>query len=128
MLQLHTGKRSFTTHIERKKSKVDYTFHRDLTEEEKKIVEQKVNEVIDKNLDVREKLVSLDEAKGIFNLDRLPEGAGDEIRIIEIGDFDACPCIGQHVSNTGEIGIFKIVSSSFNEGVLRIRFKLLTRE
>ena len=128
MLQLHTGQRSFTTHIERKKSKVDYTFHRDLNEEEKIIVEQKVNEVIDKNLDVREKLVPLEEAKGIFNLDRLPEDAGDEIRIIEIGDFDACPCIGQHVSNTSEIGIFKIVSSSFNEGVLRIRFKLLTRE
>ena len=128
MLQLHTGQRSFTTHIERKKSKVDYTFHRDLNEEEKIIVEQKVNEVIDKNLDVREKLVPLEEAKGIFNLDRLPEDAGDEIRIIEIGDFDVCPCIGQHVSNTSEIGIFKIVSSSFNEGVLRIRFKLLTRE
>lgn len=128
MLQLHTGKRSFSTHIERKKSKVDYTFHRDLNEEEKKIVEQKVNEVIDKNLDVREKYVPLEKAGELFNLDRLPEDAGDEIRIIEVGDFDACPCIGQHVSNTREIGIFKIVSSSFNQGVLRIRFKLLTRE
>lgn len=128
MLRFYTKERSFTTHIEKKKSKVDYHFHRDLSEEEKLIVEQKVNEVIDKNLDVREKYVPLVLARELFNLDRLPEDAGDEIRIIEIDDFDACPCIGQHVSNTREIGIFKIVSSSFNQGVLRIRFKLLSRE
>jgi Ser-tRNA(Ala) deacylase AlaX len=99
MLQLHTGKRSFSTHIERKKSKVDYTFNRDLNAEEIKIVEQKVNAVIDNNLNVTEKYMPIEEAKKLFNLDRLPEDAGNEIRIIEIGNFDSCPCIGQHVSN-----------------------------
>ncbi len=59
---------------------------------------------------------------------RLPDDAGDQIRIIQIGDYDSCPCIGQHVNNTSEIGEFKIVSSSYNEGVLRLRFKLLARE
>ena len=128
MLQLHTKDRSFTTHIERKKSKVDYHFNRDLTEEEKQEIELKVNNVINQHLDVNEKFIHIDEAKNKFNLIRLPDDAGDQIRIIQIGDYDSCPCIGQHVNNTSEIGEFKIVSSSYNEGVLRMRFKLLARE
>ena len=51
--------------------------------------------------------------------------AGDKIRIIRIGDYDACPCSGLHVSSTNEIGTFKIISTDHNEGVLRVRFKLL---
>jgi len=125
MLQLHTNDRSFTTHIERKKSKVDYYFSRDLSEAEKTIIEKTVNEVIDQHLVVSKRFYNIDEAKEIFNLERLPEDTGDKIRIIEVGDYDACPCIGQHVNNTIEIGRFKIISSSYNEGVLRIRFKLL---
>ena len=128
MLQFHTNDRSFTTHIERKKSKVDYYFDRDLTDEEKHIIEYRVNEIIKQNLDVKERLYHIDEAREKFNVVRLPEDAGDQFRIIEIGDYDACPCIGQHVNNTDEIGQFKIVSSSFNEGVLRMRFKLLPRD
>ena len=128
MLQLHTGERSFTTHIERKKSKVDYNFTRDLSNDEKVVIESKVNEVIDKNLDVKEAFFQIEEAKKLFNLDKLPDSAGENIRIIKVGEFDACPCIGQHVNNTSEIGKFRIVSSSYNEGVLRIRFKLLPRE
>lgn len=126
MLQLHTKERSFTTHIERKKSKVDYHFHRNLTSEEIENIESKVNDVISQKLDVNEKFLNFDEAKNKFNLERLPDNVGEKIRIIEIGEFDACPCIGQHVNNTSEIGNFKIVSASFNDGVLRIRFKLLT--
>jgi Ser-tRNA(Ala) deacylase AlaX len=128
MLQLHTKDRSFTTHIERKKSKVDYYYDRDLTEEERQEIVIKVNDVINQHLDVNEKYIHIDEAKDKFNLVRLPEDAGDQIRIIQIGDYDSCPCIGQHVNNTSEIGEFKIVSTSYNEGVLRMRFKLLARE
>ncbi|MCF8240873.1 MAG: hypothetical protein K9J16_05760 [Melioribacteraceae bacterium] len=58
------------------------------------------------------------------NLEKLPGDAGETIRIINIGDYDQCPCSGKHVSNTGEIGKFRIVSSDFNDGILRIRFKL----
>lgn len=124
MLQFHTEKRSFTTHIEKKKSKIDYHFTRNLNDEELQKIEERVNQIIQQNLDVSEKFISRKEADKIFNLERLPESVGDRIRIIEVGDYDACPCIGQHVSNTSEIGNFKIVSSSFNDGVLRIRFKL----
>lgn len=128
MLQLHTEKRSFTTHIERKKSKVDYYFSRNLTDEEIIIIEQKVNEVIKSNFEIKEEFIDISEAQTKFNLERLPDSAGDTIRIIKVGEFDACPCIGQHVNNTSEIGEFKIVSSSFNEGILRLRFKLLPRD
>lgn len=128
MLQLHTNDRSFTTHIEKKKSKVDYHFTRDLTEEEKQIIEQKVNDIINQHIDVNEKFIHIDEAKNKFNIERLPDNVGEELRVIVIGDYDECLCIGQHVSNTSEIGEFKIVSSSYNEGVLRLRFKLLQRD
>jgi len=59
-----------------------------------------------------------------FDLDRLPDEAGDAIRIVSIGDYDACPCIGPHVALTGEIGRFRITTTDYAEGVLRIRFKL----
>ena len=125
MLQSYTGERSFTTHIEKKKSKVDYKFSRNLSESELRNIEEKVNSVIDKDLPVKENFWDYNVAKEHYDLSKVPENSRHSIRIIEIGDFDACPCIGQHVKNTNEIGKFKIVSSSFNDGVLRIRFKLL---
>jgi Ser-tRNA(Ala) deacylase AlaX len=125
MLQSYTGERSFTTHIEKKKSKVDYIFSRDLSDQELIDIEEEVNRVIDKNLPVKENYLDYDEAIEHYDLSKIPESTKQSIRIIEVGNFDACPCIGQHVNNTNEIGKFKIVSSSFNDGVLRIRFKLL---
>jgi len=124
MAKMFARGRSFSAHIEKKKSKCDYRFDRDLTEEERRTIESKVNEVISQNLPVFENFIPRIEAEARFNLERLPEGVGDEIRIINVGDYDACPCIGTHVSNTSEIGKFVIVSSSFEEGVMRLRFKL----
>jgi len=43
---------------------------------------------------VNEKFLTLAEATEKFNLSRLPEGSGDEVRIVTVGDYDACPCIG----------------------------------
>ncbi|MDE5639198.1 MAG: alanine-tRNA synthetase second additional domain-containing protein, partial [Odoribacter sp.] len=53
-----------------------------------------------------------------------PEEARDTLRMISIGDYDLCACIGIHVGNTSEIGKFKIISSDFEKHRLRIRFKL----
>jgi len=74
---------------------------------------------------VSEEFYSKDEAETKFNLSELPDDAGDKIRIIRIGDYDACPCSGQHVSKTNEIGKFKIISTDYSNSVLRVRFKLL---
>ena len=119
----HCG-RSFSAHIEKKKSKCDYHFDRALNEEEITGIENRVNEVIQTDLPITEEFISREEAQARYNLERLPEDAGENIRIIKAGDYDACPCIGPHVKTTKEIGRFRIVSSSFQDGVLRIRFKL----
>ena len=76
------------------------------------------------DLPVAEKFVSREEAAEKLDLGRLPEGTENTLRVILVGDYDACPCIGPHVKSTSEIGVFKIASSSFGNGVLRIRFKL----
>lgn len=115
--------RAFSSHVERKKSKCDYHIDRALTVEELQAVEDKVNEVIAQHLDVTEDFIGRTEAEQQFNLSRLPDSAGETLRIIRIGDYDACPCIGTHVKNTAEIGRFKIISSDYKDGVLRIRFK-----
>jgi alanyl-tRNA synthetase len=116
--------RPFTTHLEKKKSKADYAFSRALTEEEVRSVETAVQDVIRRDLPVREEFLAKDEASRRFDLQRLPEGTGDNVRIVHIGDFDACPCIGPHVSSTAEIGEFRIISTSWEDEVLRVRFRL----
>jgi len=125
MVRIFNCGRSFSNHIEKKKSKCDYHFNRNLTQQEIEEIVLKVNEVIRQDLVVAEEFYSKQEAEIKFNLSKLPDDAGDKIRIIKIGEYDACPCSGQHVSNTKEIGTFKIISTDFNEDVLRLRFKLL---
>jgi len=117
--------RSFSAHIEKKKSKCDYHFDRDLTEKEVSEIEGKVNEIINSNLKISEEFININDAASRYDLSKLPESSGNEIRIIKIGNYDACPCIGQHVKSTREIGTFKITSTNYSDKVLRIRFKLL---
>jgi alanyl-tRNA synthetase len=119
----HCG-RSFNSHIEDKKSKCDYKARRALTTREVAAVERTVNEIIKLNLPVGEEYVGRREADEKYLTGKLPENAGETIRIITVGSFDACPCIGQHVSNTSEIGMFSVTSADFTDGILRIRFKL----
>ena len=124
MVRMFNCERSFSNHIEKKKSKCDYHFERNLTEQEIEQLNFKVNEIIQQDLPVTEDFILREEAIHKFNLQKLPDEAGDNIRIIKIGAYDACPCSGLHVSHTKEIGTFKIISTDFNEGVLRIRYKL----
>ena len=124
MVRMFKCDRCFRAHIERKKSKCDYHFDRPLRDEEIDEIESKVNQIIDSDLPVREEFLTREEAEARYNLGRLPEETGDRIRIIKVGDYDACPCIGPHVRSTSEIGRFRIGSVSFEKGVLRIRFKL----
>jgi len=124
MVRMFNKGRSFSNHIEKKKSKCDYRFDRNLTEEEVETINKKVNEIIQQDLKVTEEFLQRDEAIKYFKLLQLPEDAGDTIRIIKIGDYDACPCSGVHVTSTKEIGKIQIISTSFEDGVLRVRFKL----
>ncbi len=124
MVRLFGSGRCFSAHIEKKKSKCDYHFTRLLTPEEKALVAEKVNGVIKADLPVTETFTNLIEAAEEFDLSRLPDDSRDQIRIIHVGDYDQCPCIGPHVSSTAALGKFRITSTSFENGILRIRFKL----
>lgn len=125
MVRMFNCGRSFSNHIEKKKSKCDYHFDRNLTEEEINLINNQVNEIIQQDLSVVEEFYQKDEAQKVFNLSRLPEDAGNKVRVIKIGDYDTCPCSGLHVTSTKEIGSFKIFSTDFQDGLLRIRFKLI---
>jgi len=125
MVRMFNCGRSFSNHIEKKKSKCDYHFDRNLTQEEIQLINNKVNQVIQQDLNVIEDFYHKDEAQEKFNLSKLPEDAGDKVRVIKIGEYDACPCSGLHVTHTKEIGTFRIISTDFKDGVLRIRFKLI---
>lgn len=125
MVRLFNKGRAFSSHIEKKKSKCDYHFDRNLTAEEVQDIQKRVNAVIAEGLPVSERLMPRSEAEKLFDTSRLPQDAsGDTLRVIAIGGYDACPCIGQHVACTKEIGGFRIISTSHENGVLRIRFKL----
>jgi len=125
MVRMFNCGRSFSNHIEKKKSKCDYHFSRNLTQQEIEEIESTVNDVIQQDLIVSEEFYMKDEAEAKFNLSKLPDDAGEKIRIIKIGDYDACPCSGQHVSRTTEIGKLKIISTDYSNNVLRVRFKLV---
>ena len=116
--------RSFNAHIEKKKSKCDYRFPRPLTAEEMSAVEETVNRIIDRNLPVTERMVTRSEAEERFFTGKLPADAGETIRVVSVGDYDHCPCIGRHVRSSSDLPGFRILSASHENGVLRIRFTL----
>ncbi len=118
--------RAISAHIERKKSKLDFALPQCPTEAQIAQIEETVNEVLRRNLPVTMEYISQDEAMGRFDMKRLPEGASDTVRVVHIGDYDECLCIGAHVSNTSEVGTFKIISHDYKEGVFRMRFKILS--
>lgn len=125
MVNLFGCGRAVSAHIERKKSKLDFALPQAPTGEEIARIEETVNEVIARHLDVTTEFISQKDAADRFDLKRLPEDASDTVRVVKVGNYDECLCIGLHVSNTSEIGTFKIISSDYNDGIFRMRFKLL---
>ena len=83
----------------------------------------KVNEEISKNQDVTIEFMTREQAAAIVDLSKLPEDASETLRIVRIGDYDACACIGAHVRNTSEIGTFKVISHSFENYAWSLRWK-----
>ena len=67
------------------------------------------------------------EAAERFDLKRLPDSPSSTVRIVKIGTYDECPCIGLHVANTSDIGCFSITSHSWDENskCWRMRFRLI---
>ena len=125
MVKMFGCPRSRNAHVEKKKSKCDYILDAEPTAEQVAQIEAQVNEEIAKNHDVTIDFMNREQAAAIVDLSKLPEDASETLRIVRIGDYDACACIGAHVKNTSEIGAFKIISHSFENGVWRVRWKVI---
>lgn len=116
--------RAFSAHIERKKSKLDYHLPEPLNDVDLKSLEDYINNIVTEDVEVTEEFVTQAEAMDRFDISRLPDNASETLRVVKIGDYDQCLCAGAHVKRTGEIGIFRITSSRWQDGVQRIVFKL----
>ena len=127
MVRIFGCKRSKNAHIERKKSKCDYQLASEPTTEQMAAIEAQVNEVISSHLPVTEEYTTRDQIPPEVETDKLPENASNTIRLVRIGDYDLCACVGAHVENTSQIGTFKIISYTWGNGTLRIRFKLIAQ-
>ena len=119
----HCG-RAFSSHVERKKSKLDYHLPMPLTSQQIADLELRVNEVINRNLEVWSEVALKSDVSNRFDLSRLPQDASETVRIVHVGDYDECLCVGLHVRTTSEIGRFRISSSRWQEGVQRLVFRL----
>ena len=124
MVRMFGCERSRNAHIERKKSKLNYSIPTCPTNEQIAEIESAMKRLIGKNLPVTYEFVTRDNIPEGVKLDKLPEDASETIRLVRIGDYDVCPCIGTHVGSTGEIGNFRITSTSYNEGTFRIVFRV----
>ena len=127
MVRMFGCPRSRNAHIEKKKSKCDYQLAACPTEEQVQEIERRVNEVIQRHLDVTYEFVRRDEVPPEVDLGKLPDDASETLRLVRIGDYDLCACVVTHVANTAEIGQFKIISHDWNAetGTWRMRFKLV---
>lgn len=125
MVKMFGCPRSRNAHVEKKKSKCDYILDSEPTQEQVDEIESRVNEVIARKLDVSIEFMNREQAASIVDLSKLPDDASETLRIVRIGDYDVCACIGAHVSNTDEIGTFKVISHSYDNGIWRLRWKVV---
>lgn len=127
MVRMFGCERSRNAHIERKKSKISYVLDHKPDRKEEREIEQQMNELIDADLPVTFEFVDRYNIPEEVKLDRLPDNASETIRLVRIGDFDVCPCIGKHVRSTSQIGRFELLGTNWDQDTMnfRIRFKVV---
>jgi len=139
MMRMFGCERSSNAHIERKKSKISYILDHKPDRKEEREIERQMNELIDQDLPVTFQFVTRAELEGIvmeaepgspdsrIALDRLPADASDTIRLVRIGDYDVCTCIGKHVRSTAQIGRFEMLGTNWDNDrmAFRIRYKIV---
>ena len=123
MRKFYNAPRNLELHLNEKKTKCDYQPDRSLTDPDIQQIENLVNKEIAEDHRVSSFIVDRKKATE-YDLWKVPTDV-EQIRIVKIGDFDAQPCRGEHITNTEEIGKFQISSFEFKENNrIRIRFKL----
>lgn len=119
--------RSNNAHIERRKSKISYILDHKPSRKEEKAIEDEMNRLIQLDMPVTYEFVDRNHIPEGIDVNRLPEDAGDTIRLVRIGDYDVCPCLGKHVRTTSQIGRFVLLGTNWNEEThsFRIRYKVV---
>ena len=86
-----------------------------------------MNELIEADRPVTFEFVSRQDLPDDISTERLPDDASDTIRLVRIGDYDVCPCIGKHVRSTAQIGRFEMLGTNWDEHErsFRVRFKIV---
>ena len=137
MVRMFGCSRSTNAHIERKKSKISYILNRKPDRKTEKEIENKMNELIAEDMpdtyetvmlsDLTEETTGPDGKYEGVDIDRLPANVSDAVRIVRIGDYDICPCIGKHVRSTSQIGRFELLGTNWDETnrSFRIRYKVV---
>ena len=127
MVRLFGCERSRNAHIERKKSKISFILDHKPSRKEEKEIETRMNQLIEEDLPVTYETVDRNNIPEGVSLDRLPEDASENLRIVRIGDYDVCPCLGKHVRSTSQIGKFVMLGTNWDEEKhsFRIRFKIV---
>ena len=127
MIRMFGCERSYNAHIERKKSKMSFHLDRKPSRQEEKEIECEMQRLIAEDLPVTFEFVTRDEVPDNVRLDRLPDDASETLRLVRIGDFDVCPCIGKHVRSTAQIGRFEMLGTNWDEHErsFRVRFKIV---
>ena len=139
MMRMFGCERSNNAHVERKKSKITYILDRKPDRKEEKDIEVRMNELIREDLPVTFEYVTRVELEGMMmeadpdspdakvSLDRLPDNSSDTIRLVRIGDYDVCPCIGKHVRSTSQIGRFELLGTNWDNDkhTFRVRYKIV---
>lgn len=110
-LSFHLGNQSSSIDLEYDKIALDH-----LNE-----AEQLANKIVWSNRSIQQRFVHYDELEPLA-IRKVPDLNTDSYRLIEIADFDICACGGTHVSQTGEIGLIKIIGSERRGQELRIEF------
>lgn len=130
MVRMFGAERSNNAHIERKKSKMTFILdHKPNRKEEKAIVDE-MNRLIAEDLPVTFEMVDRNHIPEGVSLDKLPDDTSEMLRLVRIGDFDVCPCIGKHVRSTSQIGRFELLGTNWDEAkhAFRIRFKVVVQK
>lgn len=107
--------------VEPERLRFDFSHLQPLSDEELQMIERIVNEAILEMYAVKTSLKSLEQAREMGATALFGEKYGDEVRVVEVADFSMELCGGAHISNTGQIGLFKILSEgSVGSGLRRI--------
>ena len=139
MMRMFGCERSSNAHVERKNSKISWILENKPDRKDEQSIERWMNDLIDSNLPVTFEFLTRAELEVLIrsaeegtpdskiSISRLPENASEMIRLVRIGDFDVCPCIGKHVRSTVQIGRFELLGTNWDNDKhsFRIRYKIV---